>query len=102
MTEPLGYDDFLYLWKDSALVLTDSGGLQEETTALKIPCITMRETTERPITAEIGSNVVVGSDAKKIITLGKQALAGTWKECRIPDFWDGNASGRIIEALKKT
>jgi UDP-N-acetylglucosamine 2-epimerase (non-hydrolysing) len=102
ITEPLGYDDFLYLWKDSTLVLTDSGGLQEETTALKIPCITMRETTERPITAEIGSNVVVGSDAGKIIELGKQALAGIWKECSIPDLWDGRASGRIIEALKKT
>ena len=102
ITEPLGYDDFLYLWKDALLVLTDSGGLQEETTALKIPCITMRETTERPITAEIGSNVVVGSDADKIIELGKQALAGQWKMCRIPDLWDGKASARIVEILKKS
>jgi UDP-N-acetylglucosamine 2-epimerase (non-hydrolysing) len=101
LTEPLGYNDFLYLWKEASLVLTDSGGLQEETTALKVPCITMRETTERPITAEIGSNVVVGSDGPKIVSLGRQALAGSWKESRIPDLWDGKASERIVEILLK-
>jgi UDP-N-acetylglucosamine 2-epimerase (non-hydrolysing) len=101
VTEPLGYDDFLYLWKDSCLVLTDSGGLQEETTALKIPCITMRENTERPITAEVGSNMVVGTDEKKIIALGEQAIAGTWKKSAVPDLWDGRASERIVEIIKK-
>lgn len=93
--DPLGYNDFLYLWKDSALVLTDSGGLQEETTALKIPCITMRENTERPITVECGSNEVVGIDAEKIIKLGNHALTKNWKKCIIPEMWDGRASERI-------
>ncbi len=99
-TEPLGYDDFLYLWKDACLVLTDSGGMQEETTALKIPCITMRETTERPVTVEIGSNVVTGTDAEKIIQSGLKAVAGEWKDSGIPELWDGKASERIVEALK--
>jgi UDP-N-acetylglucosamine 2-epimerase (non-hydrolysing) len=99
MLDPLGYNEFLYLWKDAALVLTDSGGLQEETTALKIPCITMRENTERPITAEYGSNEVVGIDAEKIISLGNNALAGKWKESKIPEMWDGRASERIVERL---
>jgi UDP-N-acetylglucosamine 2-epimerase (non-hydrolysing) len=98
-TEPLDYNDFLHLWKDASLVLTDSGGLQEETTALKIPCITVRETTERPITAEVGSNVVAGTDSDKIIKLGRQALAGQWKESQIPDLWDGRASDRIVEVI---
>ncbi|NLE02192.1 MAG: UDP-N-acetylglucosamine 2-epimerase (non-hydrolyzing) [Fibrobacter sp.] len=96
---PLGYDEFLYLWKDAALVLTDSGGLQEETTALKIPCITMRENTERPVTASVGSNEVVGTDPQKIISLGQNALSGTWKESKVPELWDGKASERIAELL---
>lgn len=96
-TQPLDYNDFLYLWKDSCLVLTDSGGLQEETTALKIPCITVRENTERPITAEVGSNEVVGTDSQKIIELSSFAIQGNWKDCRIPELWDGKASERIVE-----
>lgn len=101
LTEPLDYNDFLFLWKDASLVLTDSGGLQEETTALRIPCITMRETTERPITAEIGSNVVVGTDKEKIIELGREALKGEWKKSEIPPLWDGKASERIVEIIVK-
>lgn len=99
LLDPLGYNDFLYLWKDAALVLTDSGGLQEETTALKIPCITMRENTERPITAECGSNEVVGINTNNIFALGSRALSGEWKSSRIPDMWDGRASERIIDIL---
>lgn len=99
LSEPLGYNDFLYLWKDAAGVLTDSGGLQEETTALKVPCITMRTSTERPVTAEIGSNEVVGIDRERIISLAQRMLAGNWKESRIPDLWDGKASERIVEIL---
>jgi UDP-N-acetylglucosamine 2-epimerase (non-hydrolysing) len=99
ITEPLDYNDFLYLWKDAAFVLTDSGGLQEETTALKIPCITMRDTTERPITAEIGSNVVVGADGGKIISLCKDALQENWKKSEIPPLWDGKASERIVATI---
>lgn len=98
-TQPLDYNDFLYLWKDAALVLTDSGGLQEETTALKIPCITIRENTERPVTVEIGSNVVVGTDLQKIIDNAMMALGGKWKSCRVPELWDGLASERIVEKL---
>jgi len=101
LTDPMGYDDFLYIWKDAALMLTDSGGLQEETTALKIPCITMRENTERPITAEIGSNVVVGTNPEKIIEYGNRALDNTWKESSIPELWDGKASERIVEVLRR-
>ena len=98
-TSPLGYMDFLNLWKDAACALTDSGGLQEETTALKIPCITFRESTERPITAEVGTNEVVGTDTEKIAGLFKSAIAGTWKKSRVPDLWDGKASERIVEKL---
>ena len=100
LIEPLGYNDFLYLWKDASLVMTDSGGLQEETTALKIPCITMRNNTERPVTIEVGSNIMAGRDIDKIIELGKQALNGNWKKCNIPDLWDGSASGRILNIIK--
>lgn len=98
-TEPLAYDDFLYLWKDASLVLTDSGGLQEETTALNVPCITMRENTERPITVDIGSNIVVGTDADKIVALGRKALNGGWKKSSVPPLWDGRASERIVSVL---
>lgn len=100
LLQPLGYDDFLYLWKDASLVLTDSGGLQEETTALRLPCITMRTSTERPVTAEIGSNEVVGTSKGKIVTLGSRALQGTWKKGNIPELWDGQASHRIVEILQ--
>ena len=100
LTEPLGYDDFLYLWKDASLVITDSGGMQEETTALKIPCITIRENTERPITVEIGSNVVVGTDPEKIVEYSINALNNEWKESEIPELWDGKASERIVEVVR--
>lgn len=101
ITEPLGYNEFLYLWKDSAFMLTDSGGLQEETTALGIPCITIRENTERPITVEVGSNVLVGDDIEKIVKYSSKAIAGEWKECKIPELWDGKASERIVSILEK-
>lgn len=97
--DPLGYNDFLYLLKDAAGVLTDSGGLQEETTALKIPCITMRTTTERPATVQIGSNEVAGIDCEKIFSLANKILSGQWKESRIPDLWDGRTSERIVKVL---
>ena len=101
VTEPLGYDDFLYLWKGAAGMLTDSGGLQEETTALQIPCITMRTSTERPVTAQVGSNEVVGTDGEKIVALAEKMLAGTWKTSRVPELWDGRASERIVEVLER-
>ena len=97
--DPLGYDEFLYLWKDASLMVTDSGGLQEETTALKVPCITMRENTERPITAQTGSNEIVGTDPLKIAHFGKKALRKEWKRSEIPQLWDGLASERIARII---
>ena len=97
--DPMGYTDFIGLVSRAALTLTDSGGLQEETTVLGVPCLTLRKNTERPITVEIGSNVVVGDDAVTIRELGQKALAGEWKQSAVPDNWDGNAAARIVEIL---
>jgi UDP-N-acetylglucosamine 2-epimerase (non-hydrolysing) len=101
LTNPLGYMDFLCLWKDAVCVVTDSGGLQEETTALKIPCITTRMTTERPVTVETGSNEVIGLDWERLCSLFLGAASGSWKESRIPELWDGNASKRIVAILNE-
>lgn len=100
LCEPLGYNEFLRLWKDAALVLTDSGGLQEETTALGVPCITMRHNTERPITIAIGTNELVGNDPERIVSLARKALAGEWKKGEVPALWDGRASERIVAVLR--
>jgi UDP-N-acetylglucosamine 2-epimerase (non-hydrolysing) len=99
ITEPLGYNDFLYLWKDAAAVVTDSGGLQEETTALGVPCITIRNNTERPITISQGSNVLAGTDPGRILSLIEKVLAGKWKKSKVPKLWDGHASERIAKIL---
>ncbi len=96
---PLGYDDFLYLWKDAALVLTDSGGLQEETTALRIPCLTLRENTERPVTLEAGSNMLIGRDMDLLRKTVESILAGEFKPSGVPELWDGHASQRIAQVL---
>ena len=100
--EPLGYLDFLNLSSSARLVLTDSGGIQEETTALGIPCITLRENTERPITVEMGTNVVVGTDTSKIISAATAALNASAKTTlRQPPLWDGHTSERILDALEE-
>jgi len=99
LTEPLGYLDFLHLNMHARMVLTDSGGLQEETTVLGVPCITMRHNTERPITCEIGSNVLVGNDGKKILAAARKVLAGDAPKGQIPEKWDGHAAERIVEVL---
>ncbi|HWQ34602.1 MAG TPA: UDP-N-acetylglucosamine 2-epimerase (non-hydrolyzing) [Blastocatellia bacterium] len=97
---PMGYIDFLRLWSNARLVLTDSGGLQEETTALGIPCLTLRENTERPITVEQGTNRVVGCDPARITAAAREILAsGAERPARIPELWDGRAAERIISAL---
>lgn len=96
--EPLGYRDFLNLWKNAKLVLTDSGGLQEETTALGVPCLTLRTTTERPITIERGSNRLVGTHPEDIIKSAKLALIEDNQFGR-PELWDGAASSRIFDVL---
>jgi UDP-N-acetylglucosamine 2-epimerase (non-hydrolysing) len=100
--DPLGYLDFLNLSSGARLVLTDSGGIQEETTALGIPCLTLRENTERPITVEMGTNVVVGAEPEKIIAAAAAALNGSAKRSAIqPPLWDGHASERILDALEE-
>jgi UDP-N-acetylglucosamine 2-epimerase (non-hydrolysing) len=101
LTEPLGYLDFLRLYSGARLVLTDSGGIQEETTALGIPCLTLRENTERPVTVELGTNRVVGTDPGRIIAEAERALArdGQKGAPRVPPLWDGHAAERILEAL---
>jgi UDP-N-acetylglucosamine 2-epimerase (non-hydrolysing) len=101
LTVELGYLDFLNLYRDSVLVLTDSGGLQEETTALGIPCLTLRDNTERPITVVEGSNTVVGRDPERILAAVRQVLAGDGKIGKRPALWDGRAAERIVESLDR-
>jgi UDP-N-acetylglucosamine 2-epimerase (non-hydrolysing) len=96
---PVGYLDFLCLLSKATLVLTDSGGIQEETTALGVPCLTLRENTERPITISEGTNLLVGTDPAKILDAATETLAGRGKTGRIPQLWDGHTSGRIVDIL---
>ena len=98
---PLGFKESLFLWKDAKVVLTDSGGLQEETTALKIPCVTIRENTERPITVELGTNVLAGTTKAGILKAYRQCFDKV-KNASIPPLWDGKAAERIWKVLKKT
>ena len=100
LLEPLGYLDFISLMSQSKFVLTDSGGLQEETTALGIPCLTLRENTERPITVSEGTNVVVGSDTKTIIHHVNLIHRGEFKHGKIPELWDGKTAIRISDELE--
>ncbi len=100
LCDPLGYLDFLGLTSQARLVLTDSGGLQEETTALGIPCLTLRENTERPITVDEGTNVLVGVDPARILVAARRVLSGSGKAGRVPALWDGKASQRIAEVLR--
>ncbi len=100
LIEPLGYLDFMNLYSSAKLVLTDSGGLQEETTALSIPCLTLRENTERPITIELGTNKLVGTNTEKIKQAAFEILENSSKKDKqIPPLWDGHAAERICDAL---
>jgi UDP-N-acetylglucosamine 2-epimerase (non-hydrolysing) len=100
-TEPLGYLEFLHLNMNARLVLTDSGGLQEETTVLGVPCITIRPNTERPITCSEGTNVLVGNDPQKVLDAAAAILHGPALSGRVPEKWDGKAAERIVEVLLK-
>lgn len=101
LIEPAGYLDFLHLLDNAALVLTDSGGLQEETTFLGVPCLTLRENTERPITCEIGTNELCGQDVEKIVRKSLEVFEGRSKKGGIPPLWDGNAAVRITDITMK-
>ena len=97
--EPLGYLEMLGLMRDARLVLTDSGGIQEETTALGVPCLTLRENTERPITLTEGTNTLVGRDPATILAQVEEILASGGKRGRAPELWDGHAAERIVDDL---
>ncbi len=99
LIDPAGYLDFLKLTSSAKLVLTDSGGIQEETTILRVPCLTLRESTERPVTAEIGSNQIVGTDPEKIVAAYRAVIAGQAGQGDIPPLWDGKAAERITDIL---
>jgi len=96
---PQAYMSFLHLWKDAVVVLTDSGGLQEETTALGVPCVTIRENTERPVTVDEGSNVLAGTRPDNVIRHALEAIAGNGKKGRRPALWDGRAAERTVDIL---
>ena len=106
LTPALGYLDFLYLMQHATLVLTDSGGIQEETTILGIPCLTIRDNTERPITIRQGTNVIVGNDPGKIVKEAQKVLQRVTErrlksKLKKPKYWDGRAAERIIGVLAK-
>jgi UDP-N-acetylglucosamine 2-epimerase (non-hydrolysing) len=99
LISPLGYLDFMKLISYARLVLTDSGGVQEETTMLRVPCLTLRHNTERPVTVEEGTNVLTGTDPDRIIAAGLQALSAPSGSTQIPYLWDGKAASRILDFL---
>jgi UDP-N-acetylglucosamine 2-epimerase (non-hydrolysing) len=101
VTEPLGYLEFLNLMANARLVLTDSGGIQEETTILGVPCLTLRENTERPVTVTQGTNTVVGCEPRQIVREVLMILDGRGKAGRVPELWDGQAAKRITQVLEK-
>jgi len=99
MLPPQGYLEMLGLMSGATLVLTDSGGMQEETTALGVPCLTLRENTERPITIEQGTNTLVGRDRSAIERAFGDIMSGHGKRGRVPELWDGHAADRIAAHL---
>jgi UDP-N-acetylglucosamine 2-epimerase (non-hydrolysing) len=99
--EPLGYLEFLNLESTAKVVLTDSGGLQEETTILGVPCLTLRHNTERPVTIEHGTNIMVGPDKGRILEAFRRIVNGDWKPSGPPEFWDGHAAQRIVRVIRE-
>ncbi|MCG3147375.1 MAG: UDP-2,3-diacetamido-2,3-dideoxy-D-glucuronate 2-epimerase [Verrucomicrobiae bacterium] len=101
LMEPVGYLDSLRLLAGATVVLTDSGGMQEETTALGVPCLTIRENTERPVTVTEGTNTLVGTSHARIVGEARKILTGGGKRGRVPKYWDGQAAQRIVQCLRK-
>ncbi|MBK5277416.1 MAG: UDP-N-acetylglucosamine 2-epimerase (non-hydrolyzing) [Bacteroidia bacterium] len=99
--DPLSYLEFIYLIKNGKAVITDSGGVQEETTVLGIPCITLRNNTERPETVSIGTNEMIGENMDSLADAFKKVNAGNWKKGAIPELWDGRTAQRIVDILVK-
>jgi UDP-N-acetylglucosamine 2-epimerase (non-hydrolysing) len=102
LIEPVGYVEFLALQTRASVVITDSGGIQEETTYLGIPCLTVRENTERPVTIVQGTNVLVGQDMEKLLEEAWRVLGGEAKKGRVPSLWDGRAANRIADVVMAT
>lgn len=102
LCDPMPYTDFLALLKNAAVVLTDSGGVQEETTYLRVPCITLRTTTERPVTVEVGTNIVIGLDRTLLDECLTQVECKKYKKGTMPDLWDGHAAERIVSVIAET
>jgi UDP-N-acetylglucosamine 2-epimerase (non-hydrolysing) len=100
-TDPLGYLEFLHLNMNAMMVITDSGGLQEETTVLGVPCITLRNNTERPITCEVGTNFIAGNSPASILRHASAILKGEVPRGKVPEKWDGRAAERIVDVLAK-
>jgi len=99
LCDPLGYLDFLKLMSEALFLLTDSGGIQEESTVLGVPCLTLRDNTERPVTVEQGSNLIIGASSERITSESRNILNGKAKQGRVPDLWDGKAAQRIVEII---
>ena len=99
MIDPLGYHEFIYLVKNAKAIITDSGGITEEATVLKVPCLTLRNSTERPETVTMGTNELIGDDLEKLEKSLVKIIEGNTKESKIPPLWDGEAGNRIISTL---
>jgi UDP-N-acetylglucosamine 2-epimerase (non-hydrolysing) len=101
IVDPIGYLDFLELMASARVVLTDSGGIQEETTILEVPCLTLRENTERPVTVEMGTNQLAGRDPDRIVAAYRRVMDREVARAQVPPLWDGRAAERIVETLQK-
>ena len=101
LSDPIGYIDFLHLTKNAGLIITDSGGIQEESTYLGVQCITVRDNTERPVTVDVGTNQLIGTDLDKVTKAAVEVLNGNKKTGSIPELWDGKAAERIADILTR-